>query len=67
MANSYKFVKLRSGLCAVQHKELTLFGKEWVTLAAFKHCEVRMKKIAKLLNECEEISEKYGIKRNQET
>lgn len=50
MDNSNKFVKLRSGLCAVQHKELTLFGKEWMTIAAFKGCEVRMKKIAKLLN-----------------
>lgn len=50
MANSNEFVKLRSGLCAVQHKELTLFGNEWMTIAAFKGCEVRMKKIAKLLN-----------------
>lgn len=65
MAN-YKFVKLRNGLCAVQHKEPTLFGDAWVTLAAFRHCEVRMKKIAKMLNECEKISEQYGIKRNQE-
>ena len=67
MASSYKFVKLRNRLCAVQHKEPTLFGEEWMTVAAYRHCEVRMKKIAKLLNECEEISEKYGIKRNQET
>ncbi len=59
MAN-YKFVKLRNGLCAVQHKEPTLFGDAWVTLATFRHCEVRMKKIAKMLNECEKISEQYG-------
>ena len=59
MAN-YKFVKLSNGLCAVQHKEQTLFGKEWMTIAVFKGCEVRMKKIAKMLNECEKISELYG-------
>ena len=67
MANSYKFVKLRSGLCAVQHKEPTLFGDAWVTVAAFKACEVRMKMIAKLLNECEKISEKYDTTRHIET
>lgn len=57
---NYRFVKLRSGLCSVQQKEQTLFGKEWVTMASFMGCEVRMRKIAQLLNECEIISEKYG-------
>ena len=60
MASNYKFVKSRNGLCAVQHKEPTLFGDSWVTLAAFKGCEVRMRKITKLLKECEKISENYG-------
>ena len=60
--SSYKFVKLRGGLCAVLHKEPTLFGNEWMTVAAFKNCEIRMKKVAKLLNECEKISEMYGNK-----
>ncbi|MBR1464321.1 MAG: hypothetical protein IJ604_13235 [Prevotella sp.] len=67
MAGSYKFVKLRNGLCAVRHKEPTLFGEEWMTIAAYRHCEVRMRKIAKMLNECEEISKRYGKQRNKET
>lgn len=60
MGNNYKFAKSSSGKCSVLHREDTLFGKQWVTLATFKGCEVRMRKIAKLLNECEEISNNYG-------
>lgn len=60
MAGSYRFVKFRGGKCAVQHKEPTLFGDAWMTVAAFNGCEVRLRKIARLLNECEKISEKWN-------
>lgn len=64
MANSYKFVKLQGGLCAVQHLEQTLFGEAWMPVASFKGCEVRMKQIAKLLNECDKISRRHDTKRH---
>ena len=47
-----------------------MFGDEWITIASFQGCEVRMRKIAKLLKECEIIQEKYGkykIKKQEAT